>query len=165
MTEQTKTELDILKEQATALGIEFKANVTIKALKKLIADKLNDDLQVDANQERFALEDENLKLVRVIITPNDPIKRDLRGEYFGVGNAVIGTINKYVPFGVEWLIPNILLKNIKEREYQYLSTKEDKLGIGSIQSRFLPAYTVVELPLPTPEEIEELAKAQAVSKV
>lgn len=173
MTEQTKTEhkpvekteLDVLKEQATTLGIEFKANVTVKGLKKLIADKLNDDLQADANQERFSLEDENLKLVRVIITPNDPIKRDLKGEYFSTGNSVLGTIKKFIPFGIEWLVPNILVKNIEEREYQYMQTTENKLGVGTIQSRFLPAYQVIKLPLPTKEEIEELAKAQAVSKV
>lgn len=173
MTEQTKTEnkpvekseLDILKEQATALGIEFKANVTVKSLKKLIADKLNDELQEDANKERFNLEDENLKLVRVIITPNDATKRDLKGEYFSTGNSVLGTIKRFIPFGVEWLVENILVKNIKEREYQYLQTTENKLGVGTIQSRFLPAYQVIVLPLPTKEEIEELAKAQAISKV
>ena len=43
MTEQTKTDLETLKAQADALGVEYANNVTIAKLKKLIAEHLTED--------------------------------------------------------------------------------------------------------------------------
>jgi len=165
-TQETKTpsELELLKAQADSYGIEYKNNVTVKTLKKLISEHFNNETQDDANQALMELENEAKKLVRVIVTPIDPLKAHLEGDYFSVGNSFIGTISHYVPFNKEWLLPNMLVKNIQEREYQHIQTKEAKTGIATMIPKFVKAYNVQILPLPTPEEIAELAKQQLIAQ-
>ena len=158
MTDTNNTnDLSSLKEQADMLGIEYPKNITANRLKTLIE---NFESQESENDIYKKLEEDNLKLVKVIITPNDPMKRNMQNELFAVGNAYLGTITRVIPFGKEWLIENILYKMIKEKEYQYLSTRTDNSGKEVVESIMLPAYNIQELPLPTKEEIEELAKVQ-----
>lgn len=155
-----KTELELLKEQATLAGLSFKPNATVKALKKLLAEQYREDSVSEENQARFDLEAENLKLIKVIITPNDANKRLQTGEIFCAGNSMLGTIKRYVPFGQEWLIENMLLKSIQEREYQLLIPRKTEKDEEFVESKLLPAYQIQILPNPTKEEIEQLAKLQ-----
>ena len=69
MTEQNKTDLETLKAQADAFGVEYANNVTIAKLKKLIAEHLTEDNKEVAVQELEALKAEKLKLVKIIVTP------------------------------------------------------------------------------------------------
>lgn len=157
-----KSELDLLKEQADIMGIEYAHNVNGKTLKKRIAEKLNANNEQDDNDERFELENENLKLVHVLITPMDISKRDLSHVTFSVGNSVLGTITRVVPMGKATLIENFLFKHIKELEYQYMHLVPDPTNPRNkiTESKLIKAYNIQELPLPTEQEIKELAKAQ-----
>lgn len=159
MTDITKDELTLLREQADAMGIEYTEKTTKVALKKAVAAKLSEDTVEDTNQKIKDLEAENLKLVRVIITPNDNLKRDYPGEYFSAGNSLLGTVSRFIPFNTEWHIENMLLKVIKEKEYQHFSTR--KVGDKEIvETKQLPAYTIQELPPLTKEELEDLKQRQ-----
>lgn len=163
-----KSELELLKEQADVMGIEYAKNITVATLKKKIAERLNstepetETVVDDANAKLIALEQDNFKLVKVIITPMNPTERVLTHKAFSVGNAVLGTVSRVVPFGKEWLIENILLKHIREKEFQFMTEVEDHKNpnIKTVESKLIPAYAIQELPLPTPKEIEALAKAQ-----
>ena len=66
MTEQNKTDLETLKAQADALGVEYANNVTIAKLKKLIAEHLTEDNKEVAVQELEALKAEKLDRKSVV---------------------------------------------------------------------------------------------------
>lgn len=160
MTEQTKTEIELLKEQLDERGISYKANSSKATLEKLLEQADKQDEQEDSNSQLQALKDEAFKLVHVIITPNDPLKQQMGQEYFGVGNSVLGTIARVIPFGENWLVENILLQSIKEKQTQLFTTRRDSKGNDYVESKIVPAYQITELPLPTKDEIDELAKLQ-----
>lgn len=161
MTETTKTELQLLKEQADTMGIEYASNVTIKTLKAKITEKLSESTVDEVNETYAELEKDNLKLVNIIVTPMDSSRVNWQGEIFSVGNSVLGTVTKFVPFGKAWLVPAILVKHIKAKQFQQLIPRKGSKGEDWVESRIVNAYGVQELPMPTKEEIEELAKIQS----
>lgn len=155
------SQLDKLKEQANQLGIEYPNNTTIKSLKKRITDHLNQETIEETKEQYTNLYQENMKLVKVIITPVDSAKRDYQGEYFSVGNDVLGTVTRFVPFNEEWMIEEILAKHIESKQYQHIITKRSKDNRNeTLDSRLVPAYNVQRLPLPTKEELAELKRIQ-----
>lgn len=154
-------QLDKLKEQANQLGIEYPNNTTIKSLKKRITDHLNQETIEETKEQYTNLYQENMKLVKVIITPVDSAKRDYQGEYFSVGNDVLGTVTRFVPFNEEWMIEEILAKHIESKQYQHITTKRSRDNRNeTLDSRLVPAYNVQRLPLPTKEELAELKRIQ-----
>lgn len=163
MTEENKTELQLLKEKADALGVEYKANVSAKTLSKLIKEFEEQEEQEDGLTENERIQktmEEATKLVRVIITPMDSSKRDYQGDVFSAGNAVVPTMTKYVPFGVEWHVPQIILNTIKEKVINRFIAKKDERGREYREYQEARAYSIQELPPLTKEELEELAKSQ-----
>lgn len=163
MTDTTKTELEQLKAQADEMGLVYAKNVTTKTLKNMIARELLKQSGEDDSEEIKQVENENLKLRHVIITPMDSLKRGMSHETFSVGNAVLGTITRVVPFGQPWLIEQALYNHIKEKEFHLMTTVKDTMNPlkETVESRLVPAYTIQDLPLPTEAEIAELAKRQA----
>lgn len=157
---EVKTELELLKEQLTARGIAFKNTMGKATLEKLLQKADEVEIEQDENQNLQELQNENLKLVHCIITPNDPIKQQMGQEYFACGNSVLGTVARVIPFGENWLIEKMLLDTIKEKQTQIFVSKRNEKGEQFMESKLIPAYQVTELPLPTKEEIKELAKAQ-----
>lgn len=163
MIGEIKTELQLLKEKAGALGVEYKANVSTKTLSKLIKEFEEQEEQEDGLTENERIQktmEEATKLVRVIITPMDSSKRDYQGDVFSAGNAVVPTMTKYIPFGVEWHVPQIILNTIKEKVINRFIAKKDERGREYREYQEARAYSIQELPPLTKEELEELAKSQ-----
>ena len=163
MTEQVKTGLELLKEKAESLGVEYNSNVSVKTLAKLIKEFEEREAQDDGltNNERIQQTlDEATKLVRVIITPMDSTKRDYQGDVFSAGNATVPTMTKYIPFGVEWHVPQIILNTIKEKVMNKFIAKKDERGREYREYLEAKAYSIQELPPLTKEELAELAKSQ-----
>lgn len=163
MTEENKTELELLKERADSLGVEYKSNVSTKTLTKLIREFEEQEEQDDGLTDNERIKrtlDEATKLVRVIITPMDSTKRDYQGDVFSAGNAVVPTMTKYIPFGVEWHVPQIILNTIKEKVMNKFIAKKDERGREYREYQEAKAYSIQELPPLTKEELEELAKSQ-----
>lgn len=163
MIGENKTELQLLKEKAGALGVEYKANVSTKTLSKLIKEFEEQEEQEDGLTENERIQktmEEATKLVRVIITPMDSSKRDYQGDVFSAGNAVVPTMTKYIPFGVEWHVPQIILNTIKEKVINRFIAKKDERGREYREYQEARAYSIQELPPLTKEELEELAKSQ-----
>jgi hypothetical protein len=165
MAEKT---LDELKDIADGLGLKY--HPTISAAK--LADKI----------EEFASEPEEApvapakkktpkeirqaatKLVRVRVTCMNPAKRDWDGEIFMVGNRHTGTLRKYVPYGVDWHVPQMILDMIKARQCQVFQSVKRRTAGGDISSREgkLVKEFAVEI-LPPLKELAELAQRQAMA--
>lgn len=167
MTEQVKTPLELLKEKAGSLGVEYKSSVSAKTLTKLIKEFEEQEAQDDGLTDNERIQqtlDEATKLVRVIITPMDSTKRDYQGDVFSAGNGVVPTMTKYVPFGVEWHVPQIILNTIKEKVMNKFIAKKDERGREYREYLEAKAYSIQELSPLTKEELAELAKSQEMRK-
>ena len=105
-----------------------------------------------------------MKLVRVIVRSNDPLKREHPGEIFTVGNKTINNgnaVKKYIPFNNEegWHVPNILFEHLKAAECQIFA-KVTRNGQDFMEPRNIKAFNVEVLPPLTEEEREKLAIKQ-----
>lgn len=100
------------------------------------------------------------KLIRVVVTCLNPLKKEWEGEIISAGNLVVGTHKKFVPFNVEegYHIPQILFNVLKERECQVFYTvgKERR-------AKMIKEFAVVTLPDLTAEELKSLAQRQAMA--
>ena len=177
--------LDDLKNRAQALGIKFHPSIGVQKLREKIQDALDDTPEDDTedtgvteiatpvtglsstntSNSAVARKADQLKLIRVRITCMDPMKKAYEGEIFQTGNALVGTIKRYVPFGVEWHVPNILLKMIRRKQFQQFSEGgKGPLGTPVVQRRMVTAYAVEVLEPLTETELKELAQRQAMAR-
>lgn len=116
--------------------------------------------QKSENEIRKQAVAEATKLVHVVVSPLNPIKRDYQGDIFSAGNSYIPTVTKYIPYNVNWLVPAIIVNAIKEKKMIKFVQKKDEKNRQITERVLAPAYSVQELPLPTKEELAELAKNQ-----
>lgn len=166
-----KSELDILKAQADRMGISYKSNISLTTLKAKIqlvqdgeslepeASRVDNTTQEDKAAEVYQ---EAMKLVRVQITPLDTNKAtNYDCDFFTAGNSVVGNVTRNIPFGRPWHVEQILVNAIKEKTYQQFTTKKNAQGADVVTKRNVPAYSVVELPPLTEQELKDLADLQA----
>lgn len=164
-----KSELDILKAQADRMGIPYKANISLTTLKAKIqlvqeGESLDEpkESSVSKEDQAEAVHKEAMKLVRVQITPLDTNKAtNYDCDFFTAGNSVVGNVTRNIPFGRPWHVEQILVNAIKEKTYQQFSTKKNAQGADVVTKRNVPAYSVVELPALTAQELKDLADLQA----
>lgn len=164
-----KSELDILKAQADRMGISYKANISLTTLKAKIqlvqeGESLDEpkESSVSKEDQAEAVHKEAMKLVRVQITPLDTNKAtNYDCDFFTAGNSVVGNVTRNIPFGRPWHVEQILVNAIKEKTYQQFSTKKNAQGADVVTKRNVPAYSVVELPALTAQELKDLADLQA----
>ena len=153
------SELDILKQRADDMGIEYSPRIGVDALREKVNAKLAAAPAV-VESKFSARRNEALKLVRVIITNLNPSKKEYEAEYFRAGNSVIPTVSRLVPFEIETHVEQILLNHIKTRKYAFVKTfrKDGK----EVSERLLRNEFQVEvLPALTKEELENLAAEQS----
>jgi hypothetical protein len=104
-------------------------------------------------------------LVRVRITCMNPAKKEWDGEIFTVGNSVVGTFKKFVPFnGADdgYHIPQIMLEMLRAKECQIFV--DQKTAKGKIrQGKLIKEFAIEVLPPLTEEEIHDLAQRQAMA--
>ena len=114
-------ELTTLKAKADVMGIKYHPNIGLETLKGKIEDHAAENVSVGevtpvaskpANKNQASAKKEASRLVRVMVTCMNPMKNEWEGEIFSAGNSVVGTYKKYIPFGVEWHVPTIILKMI-----------------------------------------------------
>ena len=182
MSDETSTEqkqpneLDLLREQAQLLGINFSGNTGIDTLKKKIAEKLAEKPEDPSaaspaektlgqfRQEQIA---EHARLIRCRITCLNPAKADLRGEFIGAGNDIIGTIRKFVPYGEGsengYHLEAILVNELRSRQFNQVKTTRGDKGQVVISQKLVNEYAIQELDPLTPKELEDLARVQAAA--
>lgn len=173
--EAQENELETLKSRADLMGIKYHAKIGIQKLKeKLEAHAEKVSAEVDSvtpvstsgqkTTNTASKKKEASALTRVMITCMNPMKKEWEGEIFCSGNAVVGTYKKYVPFGIEWHVPKIILNMIEQRKCQVFQTKTDKnTGQKTRQGRLIAEFAVQILPALSESELKELAQRQAMA--
>lgn len=176
-------ELTTLKARADMLGVSYHPSIGVEKLREKIAAKMADlpdpdtldatkaaVVEVPAGQEtegqkRMRLKKESNTLVRVNIVCMNPAKREWEGEIFTVGNNVVGTFKKFVPFNTTegYHIPRIILDMIKNRECQIFRNEKAKNGVVVRKGYLIKEFAIDVLPNLTQNEINELARRQAMA--
>jgi hypothetical protein len=180
------SELQMLKERASLMGIVFSNNISVETLKKKIDEKMNatqedkapaagedvksnplasDSRPVKRKTLRQHLHDENMKLVRVRIQCLDPKKANLPGELLCVANEHLGNIKKFIPYGEAtdggYHLPMILYKTLEARRFLNIRTVKDKrTGVTTPVTSWNKEFAIEVLPQLTDKEIHQLATAQ-----
>lgn len=171
----TQDELTALKARADQLGISYHPSIGVDKLREKVNAALADtDAATSAGEQaeqtetkaapgKLTRKQEAAKLVRVRITCMNPNKREWEGELFTAGNTVVGSFTKFVPFDVEWHVPQIILNMIKQRQCQVFYTTKDGRGNRIRKGKLIKEFAVEILPPLTEKELKELAQRQAMA--
>lgn len=181
------SELDLLRQQATQLGISFSGNTGTDTLKAKIKAKLEDKpappadppsdptpvaKKEETEQERNSriraeVQSEGMKMVRIRIACMNPDKAQLHGEIITVQNKFLGTVKKYVPFGEEsengYHVPHCIYEVLRDRQFNQVTTRkkgQNSADIVVIQ-KMVREFNIEILPALTKDELTQLAAAQA----
>lgn len=176
MTEQVNdnVKLQALKQKADMLGVTYHPSIGMDKLKEKVDAKMAEtptedpvdkgEVKVlDQGAAETAKRREAGKLVRLVINSRDPNKKDWPGEIFSVGNRVAGFYKKYVPYGTEWHVPQIIFNTIRDKKVQIFVSSTDSKGRKIKVPKIIPAYSYEVLNPLTAEELADLAKAQQAS--
>ena len=176
-------ELTALKERAALMGITHHPSIGIDKLRDKINAFVNgeeapaDDDEPDAPeateeapvveetipQRNKRLKNESTELIRVNITCMNPNKSEWEGEVFTCGNAVVGTVKKYVPFGEDYHVPRIILTMIEDKFYQSFFTQKGADGQKTRKGKMSKEFAIRLLDPLTEEELQALAQRQAMA--
>lgn len=174
------TELSLLKQRASMMGIVFSNNIGIEKLRERVNEKLAEETsqeeavkpieaKVKEKSLRQKIIDENMRLVRLRITNLDPKKKDLHGEIITVANEYLGTVRKFVPFGEVtengYHVPYCIYKLLKSRKFLNIRTVKNPADPLKpiIQQNWVNEFALEVLPQLTQEELDKLAVTQAAS--
>ncbi|AZO51840.1 hypothetical protein EJ073_09605 [Mesorhizobium sp. M4B.F.Ca.ET.058.02.1.1] len=177
------SQLDMLKQRARVMGIQFSNNIGLDALKAKIQAKLDGEAesQEEAPAEpavsaatgpkikshRQQMRDEYMRLIRVRITNLDPKKKDLPGEIFTFANEVLGAVRKYIPYGEVtdngYHIPYCIFLQLEDRKFLNIKVRKDNRGREIVESNWVREFALEVLPPLTEVELARLAASQAAA--
>lgn len=173
--------LQALKNKADMLGVTYHPSIGMDKLREKVDAKMAEQPTEDPvdtghipnsgvkpTTERKLSEREQAmlkasKLVRCIINSRDANKKDWPGELMSAGNSVAGFFKKYIPYGVEWHVPQIILNTLRDKKTQVFVSRVDSRGNKTKVGKLINAYTIDELDPLTPKELSDLARAQQAS--
>ena len=162
--------LEGLKERATKLGVKFHPNIKAEALLAKIKEVQDEVPQVVVKQEKPVTQidhkKEANKLIRIRLVCMNPAKKDWEGEIITVGNSVVGTIKKYIPFNADegWHVPKFIYDALVERQCQVFVTIKDSRGNALRRGKLIKEFSIEILPPLTEQELQELARQQAMRR-
>jgi len=173
--ETSVDELSTLKSRADLMGISYHPSIGVDKLREKVAAAISDKPAevastkpvVESEQERLAnLRNEQLALVRIRLTCMNPMKAEWEGEIITVGNTLVGTVSKFVPFNADegWHVPRILLDTLQDRQCQVFYTVKSKNGINVRKGKLIKEFSIEILPPLTQEELKDLAQRQAMAQ-
>jgi hypothetical protein len=150
---------DVTSNSKTAEELAKELGVTILTDDDIDENFMFNGIELEGLRERNAL-----KLIRVIVRSNNPLKRDHSGEIFTVGNKNLNggkAIKKYIPYNNEegWHIPNILYEHLMAAECQIFK-KVTRNNQEFMEPTNIKAFNVEVLPPLTEDEIEKLRVKQ-----
>lgn len=178
-------ELTSLKQRAQLMGLTFHPSIKLEKLREKVNAHLasQEDQEAPSEEEAVPEEvqaavprketpqefrkrklDEATALVRIRVTCMNPAKREWQGEIITVGNSLVGTHRKYVPFnGEPWHVPKIIYNQLIERQCQVFTSVPDGRGGKRRQGKLIKEFAIEVLPNLTPEELKSLAQRQALA--
>lgn len=170
-------ELTSLKARADMLGLSYHPSIGLDKLRDKVMNAIagnKEEPEVVAELVATESEDairtrkrnEALELVRIRVSCMNPNKKEWDGELFTVGNALVGTQKKFVPFNNEegWHVPRIIYNALVDRECQIFVSQRDNRGNNVRKPKLIKEFAVEVLPNLTVAELEELARRQAMAK-
>jgi len=109
-----------------------------------------------------------MKLIRVVVTPNDPAMVNYPGLIFSVGATGLNNgrmVKKFVPFNNEegWHVPQIILNQIEYGQMQKFKTVTRANGEKVLEPYLTKKFNVRILDPLTPEELKQVAAANKVA--
>jgi hypothetical protein len=164
-------ELTLLKQRADMIGVKYHPSISLDKLREKVnaavtpvEDKVGSTAESE-NQMRERLIREATELVRLRVVCMNPNKKEWHGEIFTVGNGVVGTHKKFVPFGLDegYHVPRIIYNQIVERQCQVFISKKDGRGNTIKEGKMIKEFAVEVLPPLTEQELFELKQRQAMS--
>lgn len=111
---------------------------------------------------------EATKLVRIVVTPNDPLMSGYPGLIFTVGASGLNNgkmIKKYVPFNNEegWHVQQIIYNQIKHAEMQKFKSVSRPNGEKVLEPYITQKFNIRVLEPLTKTQLERLAASQAAN--
>lgn len=186
--ELSQDRLTTLKERADQLGIKYHPSIGVDTLAekiKAVMDSTATTTQAETpavvipaaaptasapveetlGQERQRLKREAHALVRIRLSCMNPAKKEWTGEIMTVGNSLVGSITKFIPFNAEegWHVPQIMLQQLQDRKCQIFTTIKQKNGVAVRQGKLIKEFAIEILPPLTEAELHDLAQRQAMS--
>lgn len=163
--EDVKTELDARGIKYHHKAGEAKLKETLNAV---LAGTYEAPVEAAPKKEapkKLTREQEAMKLVRIIVSPNDPVKAGLPGGIFTVCSSKINrgrAIKKFVPFNNDegWHVPNAIYKQIENAQMQKFKKVKLPNGDTAMEPYIAKMYNVQVLPPLTEKEVADLAAAQ-----
>ena len=185
---QIEDELQTLKARADIMGLKYHPSIGLDKLR----DKVHEQLASDNTESKEEVSKPAIRakkthqlskrelqlqyhtrlrreancLRRVRITCMNPNKKNWPGEIFTVGNSVIGTIKKFVPFNAEagYHVPHMIYTHLKTRKFQKFTPVKQANGRTTMRSSMVPEFAIEDLEPLTQEELTDLATQQAVNR-
>ena len=172
-------ELDALKARANLLGVKFHPSISLEKLREKVNAAVTSEGETEeapntpsetkeetVGEKRKRLKAEALKLIRIRLTCLNPAKKEWEGEIITVGNSLIGSVKKFVPFNADdgWHVPHVIYQQLKERQCQVFYTATDTRGNKVRKGKLIKEFAIEVLPPLTKGELEELARRQAMAK-
>lgn len=183
--EEQKSQLQLLKQQADLLGIEYPRNANSAKMIELIEAK-KAELSEEPKREvknitaksgavilyngktLSELRDEAFKLIRFKLTVNNPSKISRDGQWITAGNAKVGTIKRYIPFKPEyyengWHAEAVIIERLKQMKHQRFpkhTSKENASMDDYRKASLVPDFIIEILPPLTEEDLAKLALQQ-----
>ena len=172
-------ELEALKARANLLGVKFHPSISLEKLREKVNAAVTSEGEAEEpsnsspeakeetiGEKRKRLKAEALKLVRIRLTCLNPAKKEWEGEIITVGNSLIGSVKKFVPFNADdgWHVPYVIYEQLKERQCQIFQTATDARGNKVRKGKLIKEFAIEVLPPLTKEELDELARRQAMAK-
>lgn len=170
-------ELAALKSRADLLGVKYHPSISLEKLReKVNASVVTDEPVVVTSvavleeetvaQRRLRKRREANELIRVRVTCMNPAKKEWEGELFTAGNSLVGSFTKFIPFNADegWHVPRIILNQVQERNCQIFVTTRDDRGNSTRKGKLIREFAVEVMPSLTPQELNELARRQAMAK-
>jgi len=109
-----------------------------------------------------------MKLVRIVVTPNDPAMVNYPGLIFSIGASGLNNgrmIKKFVPFNNEegWHVPQIILNQIEHGQMQKFKTVTRANGEKVLEPYLTKKFNVRILDPLTRAELEQVAAANKIA--
>ena len=172
LTEEEQKELEALKAEGEKLGLTISPNIGLDTLRNKIEEakksettteeenEENEETKQEAetvkkNQEKMKKIKDMSRLIRVIVTNNNPDKTNVTSEIHSAGNKY-EKVTKAVKFNEPWHIPVVIYEKLKEQKLTRFISKKDSRGREFKEATTIPAYNIQVLENLTEEEVKEL---------
>lgn len=165
----TMDELATLKARADMLGITYHPSIGVEKLKEKISavtsnqPKEPETVVGDVKNDPKA---DALRLIRIRLQCMNPAKKEWEGEIISVGNSVVGTVKKYIPFNADegWHVPKMLFDYLNDKQCQVFVTVKDSRGNSIRRGKLIKEFSIEVLPPLTADELKEMARRQALGR-